>query len=467
MSNRARKRAARSRGKGKEETVEVFNAENEKVNVSKKLFRPDRHRRDSLNGYTAMLSRAYKLAYNVDPNITVPKLRYQYNYNGFAAGIVNVTLAKTWKTDPVITDSDAFEVTDFEKFFNRQLRAVDFWERIQEADRMSMIADWSYLIMRIADGKDPSEPVDNLYSKGGLAAIVEFIPVWSSSMKPEYADGQGKVITHYKYDMAGDQIDVHPDRVITVSKTGRDGVSGLLRTNYHQLVGLDIMVKAAPEARRKNAAHHIAIIFNDDGGGGQVGDEEDEEIQTAVESTMGGNQSALAIEGVKDIKTLNNPIAPLDQDFTPMVQALCAGAMMGFRNLIGNEQGQLASEEDTDIFLENIESRRKSEIDPIIVEILRRLAFWGCIPGDVEWRPKWEPLNPRVTKENSEIVVDWQQTNKIAFEMDQPMPFDLNEIRTKAGLDPWSEAEIEKRRAEVHMLSAAIEERESAGGTTS
>ena len=437
------------------ETVERF-VNGSPVRMKKELLRPDNERM-KVSALTALLSRAYRLAYNVETKIDVPKLRYQYNYNGFAAGIVNVTLLKTWKTDPLIMDEQEHRTSDFEEFMNRRLREVNFWRLLQEADRMAMIADHSYLILKIADGKDPSMPVSSLFAKGALESIVDFIPVWANSLKPFYNKDNSKTISHYQYDMGGELIDVHPDRVITVSKTGRDGVAGLLRTNYHQLVGLDLMMRAAPEARRKNAAHNIAVLFHENDGPA-VDEEDDGEIDLAAKSMMEGNQSVFAVDGVKDVKVLNAPIAPLDQDFQPMVQALCAGALMGFRNLIGNEQGQLASEEDTDIFLENIEARRRVEIDPIIMEILRRLKKWDCIPKDVEFAPKWEPLNPKVTKEASEKVRNWAEINRILYEMGEIPAVDVNEMRVGLGHLPRSEEEIAKLKSEYEGKVGLLEQ---------
>ena len=445
-------------------TVERFN--NGAVrNVSKDVFRPDRNQRNNLSAMAAMLSRAYKLAYNVDTNITVPKLRYQYNYNGFAAGIVNNTLHYTWRLDPMVLDQQSNETSDFEEFFNRRLRTSGFWKILQEADRMSMIGDHSYIILKIADGKDPAMPVTNLFSKGGLEAIVDYIPVWSNSMRPEYRDKTGTRITHYQYDMGGQLINIHPDRVITVSKNGRDDVSGLLRTNYHQLVGIDLTMKAAPEARRKNAAHHAAVIFHENAGAEADSDDDDDDaVQHAVETMLSGNQAALAIDGVKDIKVLNNPIAPLDQDFTSMIQGLCAGTVIGFRNLVGNEQGQLASEEDSDIVLEKAEVRRRTEINPIIDDFVSRLQKWSCIPAGVEFTPKWEPLNPKVTKEASETVLNWIKADQIAFEMGVIPLSDTNEKRVKMGLPPRSPEEIARLKAEYEDRVALAEPENPEGG---
>src|SRR5690606_22887172 len=100
-----------------------------------------------------------------------------------------------WSKAPQIIEGDeqdrAEDVTPWENRLKPILKRGRFWRAFAEADRRRMVGRYSALLLRIRDSGRLSEPIRR---KG--AALVDVIPVWSSSLK---AAGYNENTNHEDY----------------------------------------------------------------------------------------------------------------------------------------------------------------------------------------------------------------------------------------------------------------------------
>src|SRR5690606_31347023 len=147
------------------------------------------------------------------------------------------------------------------------------------------------------------------------AALVDVVPVWSSSLKAAgynentNHEDYGKV-TKWQYteasvgNSAGRQLDVHPDRIFILGDYTNDAI-GFLEPAYNNFVSLEKVEGGSGESFLKNAARQLSINFDKDADlagmaaayNVPVGDLQEIFDKTTREMNMGNDASSITQGG--------------------------------------------------------------------------------------------------------------------------------------------------------------------------
>lgn len=170
--------------------------------------------------------------------LTFSQLHRMYTRNGIAAAGVNKTVQKTWEQNPFLLEKErdgsqkgGDKETKLELDIRQRFADLRLWARLADADRRSMVGRYAGVILRFADSKRFSEPVDRV--PGGLLGLVEIIPAWEGQLEVSEWDtdemsetyGQPKMFTFNESNVWNDNKQprsfvVHPDRVVIWSRDG-------------------------------------------------------------------------------------------------------------------------------------------------------------------------------------------------------------------------------------------------------
>ncbi len=222
-------------------------------------------------GYFSAAKHNHYADFGYPENLTFDMLYGMYRRNGIAAAGVDKTILKTWQDNPFLqekqrdgSEGKRTEETKLESDIRQRFEDLRIWSRIAETDRRSLVGAYSGLILRLADNKKFSEPVDTV--PGGLLGLVEVIPAWEGQLQvsqwdtDEMSDTYGQPLM-YQFNEASvgeetrqpRQFMLHPDRVIVWSRDGTLDCRSLLEPGYNDLITLEKVSGAGGEGFWKNA----------------------------------------------------------------------------------------------------------------------------------------------------------------------------------------------------------------------
>lgn len=139
-------------------------------------------------GYFSAAKHNHYADFGYPENLTFDMVYGMYRRNGIAAAGVDKTILKTWQDNPFLqekqrdgSEGKRTEETKLEADIRQRFEDLRIWSRIAETDRRSLVGSYSGLILRLADNKKFSEPVDTV--PGGLLGLVEVLPAWEGQLQ--------------------------------------------------------------------------------------------------------------------------------------------------------------------------------------------------------------------------------------------------------------------------------------------
>jgi hypothetical protein len=367
-----------------------------------------------------------------------------YARNGFAFAITEKIKSKIWEDWPkIVEDDESDEESSVEKEIRNHLEDICFWQSFGEADQRSLVGNFAALILRIADNKPFSEPVDGIDS---IKDIVEAIPVWQDDIKvskfetDENDENYGKP-KQYTYNekgvegASGRQVDVHPDRIIIFSKTRTIDDSSLFEHIFNDLLDIEKIKGSGAEGFWKNSKGSPVMEIDKEASvsklaeamGGIPVEEVPDKMQEIVEDYNKGFDKALVVQGMK-VEFPQIQLSDPEKFFTVCLNSIAAATGIPFKILVGMQTGERASKEDAKEFDRTIMSRRKTTTYPLIRIFIRRLVEWGALE-DIDWKIEQRDLTESSAEE---ALLKAEKMTKINKENDEPV-FENVEIRKAAG----------------------------------
>lgn len=381
-----------------------------------------------------------------------------FRRNGLAYGAVRLTVEKTWETLPQLLETPADEnETVQEKGLSEHLRRIRFWQNLTETDRRGMVGNYAALILRIGDGKQFREPVDDNVP-GGIEAIREVIPAWEgqltvSSWVSDETDenyGQPNMYQFNEANVAGTQqktrsFEVHPDRVLILSDSGTVHDRSALEPGYNALLDCEKISGAGGEGFWKNAkaapVMKVDKEVNLDRMAKAMGVSQPDlfdAISDQVDDYNTGIDKNLLLQGIEVTSHDVNLMSP-EHFFMTSLQIFCASMSMPMKILIGMQTGERASTEDQSQWAKTNMARREMRIIPFLETFLDRLKRFGML-NDVDWSVHWDSLMEDSPAEKIEFAGKMAEIN--SKQAGGQPPFTHDEIRERVGFDPLSPEDL-------------------------
>lgn len=405
--------------------------------------------------------------------VTFELLYSMYSRNSLAKAAVDKTTRKTWQDPPWLLEKprDGSEgavkkETRLEKAIRQHFADIRFWTKLMEADRRSLVGRFSAVILRIADGKPTSEPLE--YVSGGLEALVDVIPVWEGQLRVSQYDtdvssmGYGEPLM-FEYDEAatGSQISgatattlrsrkltVHPSRVVIWSIDGTMDQDSALKAGYNDLLTIEKIVGAGGEGFWKNAKQ--APVFEMDKEAdiqkmakamGIPVEKVADIMNEQVADWQKGFDEVLMVQGMT-AKSLKVELPDPESFFMNALQSFTASFDIPLKVLVGTQTGERASTEDASQWNQTCNFRRKNTVIPNILRVVKVLVSCGILKVNPEWFVDWTDLTESTMLEKIDRAGKMAKVNKdfgdIVF-----MP---SEIRASVGYEPVDEADLAKIR---------------------
>lgn len=418
------------------------------------------------------------LKYNLDSAFGRPRdidslmIREFCYRSGSAMGAINAVLANCWKTNPSIRISVG-DMHPREDRVNRHFERINLWRSFIIADGYSMLGSFSALVLRFADGRPLSEPVGRLPNTP--AALVEAVPVCDLDLIPQWTtDEKGHAAAEpesYVYTFRNDQgtpvdsIELHPERIVILSPTGKLDCRPVMEPAFDALVDLEKVRGGGAESIIKDS--RMLVHFNIDGkselakGVGGISRQSPGQAQGSaaenVAENMGAQMDAVnssfenfwLSKGI-DSSVFATKVRGVGDAGWQVRLDIAAAVGAPIRILYGSQSGERSTSEDRKIWADAGDARRRRQLIPAINKVLERMRMNGALIGD--WQVRWNPLNEDTHEERMSESEIMRRHNADARAAGAPAPFLTNEVRARHGLAPFTEEQISEENALIESF---------------
>nr|DAH62784.1 MAG TPA: portal [Caudoviricetes sp.] len=368
--------------------------------------------------------------------ISFDMLYGMYCRNGVGAAGVDKTILKTWQDAPFLqekqrdgSEGKASKETVTEKEIRERFTDLRVWSRIAEADRRSLVGRYGGLILRLADSKTFTEPVDIV--PGGILGLVEVIPAWEGQLQVSQWDTDETSQTYgqplmYQFNEAsvGDntgnqprQFQLHPDRVVIWSRDGTMDCKSLLEPGYNDLLTLEKISGAGGEGFWKNAKSAPVLEVDPEAKIDEMAkamgvsvEEIADKMNEQVEDWQKGFDKLLMIQGMQ-AKSLSVTLPSPEHFFAIALQSFAASISMPVKILVGSQTGERASTEDANEWAQTNMSRRNNTVRPNIMDFVNRLERFKILP-EKDWYLDWSDLTEASMSEKIDRVSKMADANQ-------------------------------------------------------
>jgi hypothetical protein len=380
-----------------------------------------------------------------------------YSRNGLARAGVDKTILKTWENNPCLWETEDPEETPVEKEVRLRFQELRIWQRLAEADRRSLVGGYSGVIFRFRDSLALDQPVTRV--NGGLEGLAGIIPCWASQLTVEEWEqdtssenyGEPKMFLFNETPVDKDlpagssgstrQVRVHPDRVMIWSADGTVYSRSLLEPGYNDLLTMEKISGSGGEGFWKNSKASPVLRVDKDA---KIEDMaramrvQPNQIQQAMNDQVAdwqrGFDKLLMIQGMEAMVL---PITlPQPQEFFDIcLQCYAASINMPTKVLIGNQQGERASTEDSAEWNKANMARRENEVVPLFQFMIRKLVAVGILP-EADWQTDWPDLAQTTQTEKVAIAKTLSDINAVSYNASGEITFTPDEIREAADYEP-------------------------------
>jgi hypothetical protein len=134
----------------------------------------------------------------------------------------------------------------------------------------------------------------------------------------------------------------------------------------------------------------------------------------------------IKVQGV-DVKQLAPQVVSPDKQVDVLLNQIAGARRVPKRILIGSERGELASSQDQDNWAKVIQSRRETDCERWVRDLVDKLIGYGILPAVDSYTINWPSLTAEKELENSQVAVNIASAvrNFIEGDGEQVMPFDV------------------------------------------
>lgn len=387
--------------------------------------------------------------YGWPTTIDAAALRQLYERQGIATGVVDLISRRCWDTDPWLVEGDTFDnkrpETQYERTFKLMAQRLGLWTHFATADVRRTVADWSAILLHVADSGRWDQPVT------GNRRLEKLEPLWSTSLKPTAWDEDQQSrnygnVTMWQISIPAlapggptRNLDVHPDRVFILGDM--DEKSSVLRSAYNAFVNLEKISGGSGESFLKNAARQLHMNFDQAGMLEKIAaayNVKVPDLQRVFDKTARDINTGLDDMMTTQGATVNPLVATVpdpQQHYDINMHEVSAGTGLSSRMIIGNQTGERASSEDLKAYNAMRQGRRVRKLSPDIRLFLGKLfGLRLLIAPASEWVIEWDDLTLPTDTERMAKAAQMADINQKLLAFGEPA-FDIDEIREAAGYE--------------------------------
>ena len=433
------------------------------MNAIAKITNAARRLDQMFPGFFAQIKHNHYKDFGWPEHVSFHMLFQMYLRNGLAHASVEKTILKVWQDNPQIWESENPTESTLESQIRQRLEDLRFWQKLADADRMSLVGAYSGVILRYADSKRFQEPVDRV--PGGLDGLVEIIPAWEGQLQvsewdtneesPTYGQplmfqfNEAEVVSGSDRTFKTRSFMVHPDRCMIWSQDGTVHGHSLLKPGYNDLITLEKVSGAGGEGFWKNAKSAPVLQVDKDAkikdmaeAMGVPVDEVADKMDEQVGDWQKGFDALLMLQGI-EAKTLGVTLPQPEHFFNIALQSFAASVDIPQKILVGNQTGERASLEDRQEWNRTGMARRVNVVKPNIRMLMNRLEAVGILPNR-DWTIHWGDLTESSVQEKIDRVAKMAEINaKMGGDglSVGEVVFTGDEMRAAVDMDPLPDAE--------------------------
>lgn len=364
---------------------------------------------------------------------------YQRMWNrfGVARRVVSLEAEECWSDDPDVYESNDPGETPWEEALQDLLDRFQLWSVLEEADILSGIGCYSIILFGLNDGKDLSEPIEQMVATSNVASnpgenkpktpgnyqllylkvfpegdavestaesfnrgVATIKEVEKDPKSPRYGKPTRYTITYPK----GSSVDIHWTRVLHVSESELSRLHDV----YNDLLDFKKVGGGSAEMYWRGAFPGISfeVLPEFIEAGGQL---DVESLRDEFTKYTEGLQRFLALTGVK-ANVLTPTVVDPQPQITSIIKRISIAKNCPTRVFEGSEQGQLASGQDTKRWNKRMNRRRLRYCTPRLIRpLIDALMTYGALPTVKQYFVDWVDLNGATTKEQGDeakVVVE-------------------------------------------------------------
>jgi len=361
------------------------------------------------------------LGYSLTP--TYDEYNGLYRREGIPKRVNDAPCNAVWRTPPRIYDIGDTTLSPFEKAWNDLVDKLQIWSKINRADKLLGLGDYSVLLLGFDDvtsEMDMKQPVSDsaklvyLQCYSAAFAIIETSVI--NPQEPRYGlpetykvkISESKSVSALTVPTPSiSEISVHWTRIIHLVENNLvNEVSGdpRLMNPFNRLMDIQKLIGGDAEMFWRGARPGYAAVMDPE----FRLDKDDPELidmKTQMQEYENNLRRVLYLQGV-DIKSLETQVVDPTNHLDMQLQDIAAGTGIPKRMLTGSERGDLASSQDRENWIAVVEDRRTWFATPIIIKpLLDRLILFNALPEPQEggYVVEWPDLRAKSDKEKADI----------------------------------------------------------------
>lgn len=376
--------------------------------------------------------------------ISPEQYQEMYNREGVAARVVDVWPEESWSTPPEIVETDDVEdTTEFEKMWMELVDEFNLLSTLDRADRLSGIGQFGVVLIGIDDGKELSQLVEGVDTKGtgragkgGTTRKLLYVRPFAQSVvainetekdihSPRF--GQPKMYTITFNDGVNSiSLKVHWHRIVhLVDNREMSNIYGTprMQNNWNRLSDYRKVLGGSGEMFWKGGFPGYSLEIAGDESGVEV---DTESLKEAMQDYMLGLQRYLALEGVT-AKSLAPQVANPKFHLQGQLDAIAIAMGVPKRILFGSEQSELASTQDTKTWHRRLRRRQEGYVTPMVIRpFIDRLIALGVLPVVAKYFVRWPDIATATDEEKAIVAARWAEalSKYVTGDVNQVIPIE-------------------------------------------
>ncbi len=356
-------------------------------------------------------------------NPTAEDFNIMYKKEGVAERCVKIVPEECWKAEPVVSENDETDETEFEAAWDELLNKFTLWSIMLRADILSGIGEFGIILFGINDGQELHKPVEATKGERELMYIRVFdqsvIKIQTTETDAKNERFGQPTMYSIDFELTNDHSDskvtkqVHWTRTIHISDNNRmDEIRGVprMRPIYNRLQDLRKLYGGSAEMFWQGAFPGLSFEVDPKVIESGAGDIDNDALKEVMQTYANGLQRWISTVGVS-VKSLAPQVADPTSHVKQQLQAIAISLDIPLRIFMGTEEGKLAGGQDAEVWASRCGRRQRNHITPKIIKpLIIRLQEMGVLPET--------PETPTATWPDMLIPSDKEkaETNKIIIE---------------------------------------------------
>lgn len=340
--------------------------------------------------------------------------RAMWERHGIAKRICNLYAEESWAQDPLVFEDEGADLTDWEQRWQDIVNDKQVFHYLGQVDAISGIGRFGGLLIGVDDGRQLYEPVDGMDDMedvplpGGTNRSVLYLRAFDETKiqvsqyeedptSPRFGMPKLYKINVDVKDGTAISKTVHWHRVLHVSDNDVYA-QPRLQPVYNRLYDLRKILAGSGEMFWKGAFPGIAFEVDPNLTSPEM---DATALRQEFWAYQNGLQRYLAVEGVT-AKSLPVQVASPKEHVEALLQAIAITTGIPLRKLIGSEQAQLASSQDSKTWNARLaKTQQKHNTPRVLRPFIERLINMGIMQR-VEYQIEWPDLNVSTDAERAE-----------------------------------------------------------------